>query len=248
MSLDAAMMALAQGKARLGQSLYSQSAELYREQGLKERGNLVLASSTRLLFDMGFTEARGLVDRLPPIDGQTDLVVAAAELGETSHASAILDRDLVEFPSDTLWQKVRGPQIQAAILLHGHKPLEAIDELRSGVPYDLRTFDLNTLRWRAYLESGEGEQAVAEYRKILDHQGVDPLSPDYPLAWLGAARGYALGKNIPESRDAYEHFFAVWKDADDDVPALQQAKLEYAKLSKDPLLGHGGHARAFKNP
>jgi tetratricopeptide (TPR) repeat protein len=153
-------------------------------------------------------------------------------LGETSRASTTLDHDLKEFPSDTLWQKVKGPEIQAALLLNQHKALEAIDALRPGVPYDLRTFDLNTLRGRAYLEAGQGQEAVAEYRKILDHQGVDPLSPDYPLAWLGAARGYALNKNILESRDAYEHFFAVWKDADADVPALQQAKLEYAKLSK----------------
>jgi DNA-binding winged helix-turn-helix (wHTH) protein/tetratricopeptide (TPR) repeat protein len=232
MSLDAALMALSQGKARLGQSLFLQTAELYRKQGLK-RGNLVLAASTKLLFDMGLiAQARKLVDRLPPIDGQTDLIVAQAELGETSRASATLDHDLKEFPSDTLWQKSKGPQIQAALLLNQHKALEAIDALRPGVPYDLRTFDLNTLRGRAYLEAGQGQEAVAEYRKILDHQGVDPLSPDYPLAWLGAARGYALNKNILESRDAYEHFFAVWKDADADVPALQQAKLEYAKLSK----------------
>jgi DNA-binding winged helix-turn-helix (wHTH) protein/tetratricopeptide (TPR) repeat protein len=235
MLLRAAMIALSQGKARLGLDLFSQTAELYRKQGLKERGNLVLAASTRLLFDMGLiAEARELVDRLPPIDGQTDLIVAAAELGDTARASGILDHDLAEFPSDTLWQKVRGPQIRAALLLQGHKPLEAINELRSGVPYDLRTFDLNTLRGRAYLEAGKGQEAVAEYRKILDHQGVDPLSPDYPLAWLGAARGYALSKNIPESRDAYEHFFGVWKDADADVPALQQAKLEYAKVSEAP--------------
>ncbi len=249
MSLHAAMIGLSQGKARLAQDLFSQTAELYRKQGLAERGNLVLAASTRLLFDMGFiNEARRQVDVHPPIDGQTDLIVAAAELGETSRASAILDHDLAEFPTDTLWRKVKGPQIRAAILLNSHKPLEAINALRPGVPYDLRTLDLNTLRGRAYLEAGLGEEAVGEYRKILDHQGVDPLSPDYPLAWLGAARGYALCEDNPKSRDAYEHFFAAWKDADADVPTLQQAKLEYAKLSKAPSPGHGCRAGDLKNP
>jgi eukaryotic-like serine/threonine-protein kinase len=187
--VHAAMIGLSQGKARLARDLFTQTAELYRKQGLKERGNLILAASSRLLFDMGLTaQARKLVDGLPPIDGQTDLIVAQAELGETSRAATTLDRDLKEFPSDTLWQKVRGPQIRAAILLNGHEPLEAINALRPGVPYDLRSFDLNTLRGRAYLEAGQGQEAVGEYRKILDHQGVDPLSPDYPLAWLGAAR------------------------------------------------------------
>ena len=249
MCFHSAMIALWHGKARLGLNLFSQAAELYRRQGLKERGNLMLAASTRILFDMGLSaQARKLVDGLPPIDGQTDLIVAAAELGETSRAAAMLARDLVEFPSDTLWQKVRGPQIQAAILLNGHRPLEAINELKPGVPYDLRNYDLNTLRGRAYLEAGQGQEAVAEYRKILDHPGVYPLSPDYPLAWLGAARGYALCKSTPESRDAYEHFFAAWKDADADVPALQQAKLEYAKLTKDLSLWSGRQASASNKP
>jgi eukaryotic-like serine/threonine-protein kinase len=249
LSLHAATIGSAQGKARLGMDLFSLTAELSRKQGLKERGNLILAASARMLINMGLiAQARKLVDGLPPIDGQTDLIVAAAELGETSRAAAMLARDLAEFPSDTLWQKVKGPQIQAAILLNGHRPLEAMNELKPGVPYDLRNYDLNTLRGRAYLEAGQGQEAVAEYRKILDHPGVDPLSPYYPLAWLGAARGYALCKNTPESSDAYEHFFAAWKDADADVPALQQAKLEYAKLTKERSLRSGRQASASNKP
>jgi hypothetical protein len=29
---------------------------------------------------------------------------------------------------------------------------------------------------------------------------------------------------------AYEDFFALWKDADPDIPILKEAKAEYAKL------------------
>jgi hypothetical protein len=32
------------------------------------------------------------------------------------------------------------------------------------------------------------------------------------------------------SKTAYQDFFALWKDADPDVPMLKQAKAEYAKL------------------
>ena len=32
------------------------------------------------------------------------------------------------------------------------------------------------------------------------------------------------------ARAAYEDFFALWKNADPDVPILAQAKAEYAKL------------------
>jgi len=36
---------------------------------------------------------------------------------------------------------------------------------------------------------------------------------------------------LAQSRKAYQDFFALWKDADPDIPVLQQAKAEYAKLN-----------------
>ena len=48
---------------------------------------------------------------------------------------------------------------------------------------------------------------------------------------LGLARAYALAGDLAQSRKAYEDFFALWKDADPDIPILQQAKAEYAKLN-----------------
>jgi hypothetical protein len=32
------------------------------------------------------------------------------------------------------------------------------------------------------------------------------------------------------AKAAYQDFFALWKDADPDIPILKQAKAEYAKL------------------
>ena len=37
------------------------------------------------------------------------------------------------------------------------------------------------------------------------------------------------------SRAEYEKFFALWKDAEPDVPVLRQAKSEYANLLRDEL-------------
>jgi hypothetical protein len=33
-----------------------------------------------------------------------------------------------------------------------------------------------------------------------------------------------------KAKAAYEDFLTLWKDADPDIPVLQQAKAEYAKL------------------
>jgi hypothetical protein len=45
------------------------------------------------------------------------------------------------------------------------------------------------------------------------------------------ARGpTALARFQREAQAAYQDFFALWKDADPDIPILKQAKAEYAKL------------------
>jgi eukaryotic-like serine/threonine-protein kinase len=39
-----------------------------------------------------------------------------------------------------------------------------------------------------------------------------------------------LSGDTPTARTAYQDFFALWKDADADIPILKDAKAEYAKL------------------
>jgi hypothetical protein len=46
----------------------------------------------------------------------------------------------------------------------------------------------------------------------------------------GSSRARILEGNIPAARSAYQDFFALWKDADSDIPILKKAKAEYAKL------------------
>ncbi len=53
-----------------------------------------------------------------------------------------------------------------------------------------------------------------------------------PLAQLGLARAYVAAGEEVKARAAYQDFFALWKDADSDVPLLQQAKAGYAKLQQ----------------
>lgn len=57
-----------------------------------------------------------------------------------------------------------------------------------------------------------------------------PLSVLYPLAHLGLARAVALAGDTARSRKIFEEFFALWKDADSDLPILVEAKKEYDKL------------------
>jgi hypothetical protein len=52
----------------------------------------------------------------------------------------------------------------------------------------------------------------------------------YPLAHLGLARAAAMTGDTTKARQAYQDFFALWKDADTDLAALIEAKKEYEKL------------------
>jgi predicted Zn-dependent protease len=86
-------------------------------------------------------------------------------------------------------------------------------------------------RARAYLAAGEYSEAVADFQTVISHRGWPEWEIFSPLAQLGLAQSYAMQGDRDLSRKAYDDFFATWKDADPDIPILQQAKSEYKKLT-----------------
>jgi tetratricopeptide (TPR) repeat protein len=87
------------------------------------------------------------------------------------------------------------------------------------------------VRGEAYLHLGDGGKAAAEFQKLLDHPGCVLNFPLGALAHLGLGRAYAVTGDKDKARTAYQDFFKLWKDADSDIPILQQAKAEYARLN-----------------
>jgi hypothetical protein len=75
-----------------------------------------------------------------------------------------------------------------------------------------------------------GQQAAVEFQKIIDHPGLVVNFPLGSLARLEIGRARAVGGDKAAAKQAYEQFFAVWKDADPTSPVLRDAKSEYAKL------------------
>jgi hypothetical protein len=80
------------------------------------------------------------------------------------------------------------------------------------------------------LRAANGAAAAEEFQKIIDHRGIVLNLPLGALAHVGLARAYALAGDTAKSKAAYQDFFALWKDADPDIPILKEAKAEYAKL------------------
>ena len=89
---------------------------------------------------------------------------------------------------------------------------------------------LSYIRGQIYLRGKSGPEAAAEFQKLIDHRGLEPLSPLNPLAHLGLARASALVGDTGKARKEYQDFLAMWKDADQDLPILIEAKKEYEQV------------------
>ena len=71
---------------------------------------------------------------------------------------------------------------------------------------------------------------MSEFQKVLDNRGAGALSIFYALSYRQQARAFALAGDSGKSRQMYEKFLTLWKDADEDVPVLMEAKREYKAL------------------
>jgi tetratricopeptide (TPR) repeat protein len=85
-------------------------------------------------------------------------------------------------------------------------------------------------RGAAFLALHQYPQAVAEFQKILDHRGIVGLDPIGGLAHLQLGRVHASTGEKAKAKASYDAFFELWRDADSDVPILEQARDEYGKL------------------
>ena len=133
-------------------------------------------------------------------------------------------------PTDTIWNAAILPSIRAAIEWKRNQPLKAIELLQSAAPYD-RTSVLPVYgRGMAYLQAKRGPEAAAEFQKILDHRAAYWGGVGYPLSYVGLARAAVMSGDPARAKKAYQDFLAFWKDAEADLPVLQEARKEYEAL------------------
>jgi predicted Zn-dependent protease len=164
---------------------------------------------------------------------QTLAALALTRAGDTTRARAIAGELSKRFPLDTIINSFWVPTVRAAIELNRRDAARALQLLEATSDYELapETYVSSIyLRGEAYLKTGQGPPAAAEFQKILDNPGVVDNFVFGALAHLGLARAYAVSKDTGKARAAYQDFFALWKDADPDIPILKQAKAEFAKL------------------
>ncbi len=104
-------------------------------------------------------------------------------------------------------------------------------EVANGVSsYDGAQIRVLQLRAWVYTHAGQAGQAEQILRRALGLKAY--AAPDVAIATaqLGLGRVLALQQKTADAHSAYQDFFAMWKDADPDIPILHQARAEYAKL------------------
>ncbi len=225
------------GRMREARELYRQSVELSQRRVFKERAAFTAALEAVTEAEFGNASrareratAALAMARGPGVEGGTARALALA--GDIRQAQVLADDLGKRFPLDTLLNAVQVPMIRASIEIERANPARAIELLAAAAPYEFGLGGLGAtyLRGRAYLRAGKGNEAAAEFQKLLDHRGINPTAPAHALAHLGLARAYALAGDTSKARKAYQDFLALWKDADPDLPVLAKSRAEYARL------------------
>ncbi len=230
--------AAASGQLKKAEELRRRSLDLYKGQNRNDNAAQVLIGLAFRQAAFGkcpdatanAATALGLHRGKMNINGAATIY---ADCGDTTRSLALLAEALKLYPKDTLTVAMFAPVIRAQVERARGNPAQALQLLESVRRYDfgLIVGPYNSyVRGQAYLDQRQGTEAAAEFQKIIDRRGVDILSELRPLAHLGLARASAISGDAGKSRTSYQNFFALWKDADADLPVLIQAKKEYELL------------------
>jgi DNA-binding winged helix-turn-helix (wHTH) protein/tetratricopeptide (TPR) repeat protein len=224
---------LSAGRASLEQSwrhslangLNDNAAYSIAQQALAEAdfGNLQRA---RQLAEAALKTGRG-------IDAEETAAEALAFSGDLRGSERLIEELQKRFPHHTPLNRACLPSTMAALEIHHANPGRAIAILEQAAPYDLSEFsDLSPvyIRGIAYLRAGRGTEAAAQFQTIIEHPGIDPLSPRHLLAYLWLGRAFALAGSKNQARESYDHFLKGCSNADRDVPILKEARREFEAL------------------
>jgi tetratricopeptide (TPR) repeat protein len=196
------------------------------------------------LFGNASEAKRNALAALNLSDGRDVTYAAALALalsGDTSRPQTIADDLEKKFPEETAVRFSSVPTLRGLLALNHKEPGKAIDTLQVALPHELGlpriAFDAFFgalypvyVRGLAFLAANHGADAAAEFEKILNHRGIVLADPIGALAHLQLGRALAMLGDKTKARAAYQDFLTLWKDADPDIPILQQAKTEYARL------------------
>jgi serine/threonine protein kinase/tetratricopeptide (TPR) repeat protein len=226
------------GKLRIAKEMTRRSRDLFAKQGRNESAAQVLSFMAGNFALMGqCKEALPLTSEALTVNRGRITMVTAAETyafcGDQSRAEGLLDELVKSYPNDTAISAIAIPGIRARIEAETGNHAQALQRLESLRRYDFGSvagFGTPYLRGLVYLADGSSAEAAKEFQRIIDARSLEFLSPIYPMAQLGLARALAKSGDAAQSRVVYQNLLAFWKDADPDLPPMQEVQKEYEAL------------------
>jgi tetratricopeptide (TPR) repeat protein len=153
-----------------------------------------------------------------------------------------LARDLEQsFPEDTSVQFNYLPALRALFAMSAGDPSAAIQSLESASRFDLAVAGIGFygyfgmlypiyVRGEAYRAAQQPAEAIAEFQRVLDNRSIVLVDPVDAMARLQLARTLAVSGDTVNAKSAYENLMTLWKNADPEVPTVERARAEYARL------------------
>jgi serine/threonine protein kinase/tetratricopeptide (TPR) repeat protein len=235
------------GRLKEAARLSDRAVSLARQAGLRERAAQFEGARAAWSALFGIREdaqrsAASVLSRYRSRDADYGPAFALALLRDSAQAHKI-EADLEKrYPEDTSVQFSYLPALRALEALNHGDPAEALEMTQVATPYDLAVpatafYDgafFGALypvyvRGLAYSQMGRHREAASEFQKILDHPSIMLNDPMGPLARLQLARALDASGDRAKSAAVYTDLLALWKDADPDIPVVQQAKAESAR-------------------
>jgi tetratricopeptide (TPR) repeat protein len=242
-----AMTLAYQGRLKEAARLSDRAVMLSRQSGLRERPALFegARAAWSSLFGIRSDAERKAEEALSLYrsrDADYGPAFALALLREFTPAHKIEAELGKLYPEDTSVQFSYLPALKALEALNQSDPAKALDLTQAAAAYDFAVpgtaFYSGAffgslypiyVRGLAYSRMGRHREAAAEFQKILDHPGITLNDPIGPMARLQLARALSASGSRAKSADAYKDLLNIWKDADSDIPLVQEAKAESAR-------------------
>ncbi len=226
------------GKFKESESLATQAVAAFKTQKRSENaGQVMLVMAIREgVFGRCEQSRQNVAAGLALDRGRISLGsagLASAICKDTAQAQSLIDEMTKRFPKDTGTVDCIVPVIKAVLELNsgnGSAAIQTLEPVRSKELGIILGVIANYLRGKAYLQQRMGPEAAAEFEKIIAHRGVDAFGVEHVLAHLELARSAMLIGDTAKARKEYQDFLALWKDADQDVPMLLEARKEYEAL------------------
>jgi tetratricopeptide (TPR) repeat protein len=242
-----AMTAAYRGHLKEATRLSERAMILSRQAGLREHAALFEGARAVWAALFGRTDesqrsAAAALSLYRSRDADYGPALALALLRESAQAHKIAVDLEKRYPEDTSVQFSYLPAVQALEALNQGDPSKALETTQIAAAYDLAVpgtaFYTGAffgalypvyVRGLAYSRMGRNREAAAEFQKILDHPSIMLNDPIGPMARLQLARALAASGDHQKSAAAYRDLLTLWRDADSDIPVVQEARAELAK-------------------